>query len=85
MPSVRGISFTALLAGAALAGGSFLHLRAHGLQIVAGRNYREQYDEHASQSQQDLDGSEAAAVMSRSGVAPQPIGRQGQKQPREIE
>jgi len=43
--------FTALLADAALAGGRFLHLSAHGAEIVSRRDYREENDEHASQGQ----------------------------------
>ena len=75
VPFLRGCFFTTLLADAALASWSFFHFGTHGAKIVGGGDYREKNDEDASQSQQNLDGSEAAAVMSRSGVAPQPISR----------
>lgn len=77
-PFGGGWFFAALLADAAFAGGRFLHLGAHGAEIVGGRDYREENDEHASEGQQALKGSEAAARRQGPGMAPQAIGRQRQ-------
>ena len=57
---------TAFLADGTLAGGRFLHLGAHGEQIVACRDDGEKNNQHASQGQQYLERCKTATVLRRS-------------------
>lgn len=68
-----------------LADRGFFHLRAHGDQVVRGRNHREQDHENAAKGQQTLQGGELPLSAPAPGAPPQPVGGQGQQQPCEIE
>jgi hypothetical protein len=69
------------LAKAALTGRRFLHLGAHRAQVVRRRDYRKEDGQNTSQSQQALQRTESAGDFA---VAPQPVGRERQQQPRKI-
>jgi hypothetical protein len=73
----------AFLADADLAGGLF-HLGAHSAKIVRGRNDGEKEDQYAGQGEQVLQGSEPSARGGIPCVEPEPVGRQGQEQPRKV-
>jgi hypothetical protein len=67
-----------------LADSRFFHFSPHRVEIVAGRDYRKQQDQQTSQSQQQLARAESA-LLHNSAFPPQPICRQHQKHPRQIE
>lgn len=85
LPFRRRRSVAAGLADIVLVARRFLHLGAHGTEIVGRGNHREQDNQRTSQRQQALGRGEPAAVSHASRVAPQPIGRQRQQEPCEIE
>lgn len=81
----RGSLLAARLPDAALADRRFLDRRAQGMEIVCGRYNREQHNQRASQSQQALPRRKVSSRVRRLALSPQPIGGQGQQQPREVQ
>lgn len=81
----RGSLLATRLPDAALADRRFLDRRAQGMEIVCGRYNREQHNQRASQSQQALPRRKVSSRVRRLALPPQPIGGQGQQQPREVE
>ncbi len=78
-----------LLAGrlshCALVGGRVFHLGPHGMQIVGSRDHRKQQNQGASQRQQALPWSQPAPAVRFGVPLPQPVCRQRQQHPRQIE
>ena len=68
---------------ASFASGRLFHLGAHGAEIIGGGNHREENDQHASQGQEPVGRQQSPG--GGAGLAPEPIGRQCQQQPRQIE
>lgn len=75
---------TGFMGNTTFAGRRFLHLCAHHAHVVSRRYHRKQQDQQACQGEQALQGRSAAEVNTAT-VPPEPIGRQGQKQPRKIQ
>ena len=73
-----------LLANTVLAGWTLLALRTHCAEIVRDRDHGEEYDQNASQREQELEWKKFAGPRVLPAV-PQPVGGQSQQQPREIE
>jgi len=69
----------------ALAGGRLFHLGPHRVQIVRSRDHRKQQNQHASQGQQTLQRSYPSRQPRSRVPPPQPVSRQSQQYPREIE
>lgn len=67
-----------------LADGGLFEFRAHGAEVVGRRNHRKEDDQHASEREQEVQGGKFAR-MSVVAAAPEPVGRQSQQQPCEIQ
>lgn len=72
------------LADDTLAGLGLFLLGAHGAQVVGGRNYGEENDQDASESQQALPGAHLAPRAGTARATPQPPGGQHEQHPSEI-
>jgi hypothetical protein len=75
----------ARLAHRPLARGRFFHLGPHCVQIVRSRDHRKQQNQHAPQRQQTLKRSYPACQPRFRIPPPQPVSRQRQQHPRQIE
>src|ERR1700687_600391 len=81
---VRSATAMTAMAGGAL---RLLHLGPHGMQVIAGRNYREQENQRAAESTNE-DERRTPTGTSRTGrgspLPPQQPGRQQQREPTKI-
>jgi hypothetical protein len=73
------------LAHGALTDGRVFHLGPHRVQIVRGRDHRKQQNQHTSQGQQTLHRTHPARQSCSRAPPPQPVSRQRQQHPRQIE
>ena len=73
------------LARRALVDGGIFHLGPHRVQIVRGRDHRKQQNQRTPQRQQYLERIEPASRSRSRAPVPQPISRQPQQHPRQIE
>jgi len=83
--SPRRIRIASGLAHGALADGGVFHLGPHRMQIVRSRDHRKQQNQHASQGQQTLQRTHRSRQPHSRVAPPQPVSRQRQQHPREIE